>query len=203
MNANQFKIFIPDSSFRFTTNRIMYTLLIIFASVNYLTDKLNLIGEISEVPSMLLGITVFTIFILFIASYSRTEKQRGQLVGILEFNNDSIVIDNNAILIENIQQIDFQLIDYARRRERIGRYDLNLNPRISIGVKNNCEIKTIDGSSHRIYFQIINSSDFQQNRETIIHYHKAGKISFKKISQLLGSISYKEIQELKNEISKL
>jgi len=202
MNANQFKIFIQDSSFRFTTNRIMYLLLIIFAFEYYLTEKLNLTAEVKDVTSIFLGIIVFAILVLYIASYYRTEKLRGQLVGIIEFNDDSIVIDNNTILIDNIQQIEFQLADYVGRRDRYGRYDLNLNPRVSIGVKNNCEIKTIDGSSHRIYFQIINGSDFQRNRKTIIHYHKAGKISLKKLSELLGSISYKEIQELKNEISK-
>jgi hypothetical protein len=194
MNTNQFRIFIPDSRFRFTTNRIMYTLLVVFALLT------SLVGEKSEAPSMLLGITIFAIFVLFIASIFRKQKLHGKLTGILELKDDSIIIDNNIILMDNIEQIDFQLSDYMGRRERIGRYDLNLNPRISRGVKNNCEIKTIDGNLQRINFQIIHDSDFPQNRKTIIQYHKAGKITFKRLSQILYACSYAEIQELKSEV---
>lgn len=203
MNSNQFKIFIQDSRFRFTTNRILYTLLIIFALVDYLFNKLNITSEISELPSMLLGITAFTSFILLIASYFRIQKLHGILTGILEFKNDSIIIDNNIILIESIEQIDFQLTDYIGRRERISRYELNLNAKISVGVNNICDIKTIDGDTHSVCFQRIKSNDIQKVRAELIHYHKVGKITFKRLIHILGNDSYGEIQELKNEISKL
>ena len=194
MNTNQFKIFIPDSRFRFTTNRIMYTLLVVFILVT------ALVGEKSEIPIMLMEITLFSIFILFIISSFRKQKLHGKLSGILELKNDSIVIGNKVISIEDIEQIDFKLSDYVGRRERIGRYDWNLNPRISAGIRNNCEIKTVDGNFQKVHFQVIHDSDFLQNRKTIILYHKAGKITFKRLSQILYAYSYSEIQELKGDV---
>ena len=194
MNSNQFKIFIPDTRFGFTTNRIMYTLLAIMSLATYLTI------ETSEIPSLLLGLTIFVILILFITSFFRKQKLQGELSGILELRNDSIIIDNKIIPIDDIEQIDFNLSDFIGRREHISRYDLNLNPRISSGVKNYCEIKTTEGKLQRVYFQIEHDSDFQQNRKTLIQYHNENKLTFKRLSQILYANSYIEIQELKNEI---
>ncbi len=97
MNDNQFKIFKPTKKFVLSANMVVYTLFVTLLGILIVFDKYQ-VNSIFENIAIITGVlTCLTTFVLLITSQFTRKTLNGELGGILELKDNSIVIDKNNI----------------------------------------------------------------------------------------------------------
>lgn len=122
----------------------------------------------------------------------------GKFNGTLKFTENSIDINDNKFIIEDISKIDFEIGDYY---DKIGpTIEGDLRPAVSNGVDNFINIQLKDGQKIKVHFQIIQKDDFLKMRDLLIHYFCHNKLTFLRLTQLLRISDYDKIQEFKKAL---
>lgn len=199
MNDNQFSIFKPTNKFTLSIDRIVYTLILLSVLIQYLSNKYNGKCIFGYFPVILFLISIISLIIVAITSCFIRERLLGVLGGILQLNEESIIVDKNEILIDDIESIEFKHGDYIDKKSDCLRN--GIKPKRSNGVKNFCIIRTTSGNNILVQFQQLNEADFLKNRDFIILYYIKGKMKFNKLVKILKIESYEDIQNFKNEIT--
>ncbi|MCB0456427.1 MAG: hypothetical protein R2776_07155 [Flavobacteriaceae bacterium] len=156
-----------------------------------------------EIISFLIIILFFILFIIVFGiiqlyNFGRIPKIKGKYAGTIEFFEDKIQIKSEIYSLSEISTIRFYVSDY------VGKWTIlffSLDPNRSNGSENLIEIVLKTGSTIRVFFQLHHSKQFLENRENLINYHKAGKISFLKLIEVLQIRKYELIQNFKNELN--
>lgn len=198
----KFSIYIKSNKFYWSTERITYSILFFICGVMLFKQEVinpepNFIDEIFAwlaVSTFMFGV------ILKFYNSNKTEPLRGRLDGYLSFEKESITIGNEIYPIEEITKIKISNDDYVGRLAHIS--SGNLGPALSNGTNNFIIIYFEPGRSKRYDFELINSDDFQKERETLIYYHIIGKIDYWELVQVLGEKSNSETRALTDEINK-
>lgn len=144
----------------------------------------------------ILFVIVFGIIRLY--NFGRIPKIKGKYAGTLEFFEDKIQIKSEIYSLSEISTIRLYVSDY------VGKWTIlffSLDPNRSNGSENLIEIVLKTGSTIEVFFQLHHSKQFLENRKSLINYHKAGKMSFLKLIDVLQIRKYEEIQKFKKELN--
>lgn len=148
-----------------------------------------------------LAVSTFIIgIILKFYNLNKIEPLRGKLGGFLSFEKESITADNEIYPIEEVKKIQISNEDYVGRLTHTSKG--NFGPALSNGINNFIVIYFESGKSKRYDFELINSDDFQKEKETLIYYHLIGKIDYWELAHVLGAKTTSETLALTNEIKK-
>ncbi|MHC0445436.1 hypothetical protein ACWA1F_08495 [Flavobacterium sp. 3-218] len=198
----KFSIYIKSNKFYWSTERITYSILFFICGVMLFKQEVldlqpNFIDEIFAwlaVSTFMFGV------ILKLYNLNEIAPIRGKLDGYLLFEKESITIGNEIYPITEIRKIKISNDDYVGRLAHIS--SGNLGPALSNGTNNFIIIYFEPGRSKRYDFELINSDDFQKERETLIDYHILGKIDYSELAYILGEKSTSETRTLTDEINK-
>ncbi|MBZ4037650.1 hypothetical protein K6T82_23010 [Flavobacterium sp. 17A] len=198
----KFSIYIKSNKFYWSPQTITYSILFFICGMMLFKQKIlrlepNFIDEIFV--WLAVGGFMFAV-ILKLYNFNKIEPFRGKLEGYLSFEKDSIIAGNEIYPIEKIRKIQISNDDYVGRLAHIS--SGNLGPALSNGINNFIIIYLESGTSKRYDFELINSDDFQKERETLIDYHIIGKIDYWELANVLGEKNTDEIHSLTDEINK-
>jgi hypothetical protein len=196
---NKFAIFKKSKKFYWSTNKIYYCTLFSLLGLGYVSDKLlNPIDYPFQwviITTMLLGL-----FLKF-KGFTEIEPLRGTLEGDLIFEKDSIMIDNKLYTLDEINKIKISNDDYRSKLINISKG--NIGPALSNGTNNYLVIFLKSKEPIKVFFELINSNDFQKIKPILIEYYLKGKIDFEEMTYVLGEKNSSDIRELKEEINKI
>jgi hypothetical protein len=201
MNPIEFKIFEKkDVPFliRELNNIIVYSLLG-FSSLLWYFSTTFYNGTTFESVCLKLNIFCMLVVLVFGLKVIWTRKPLiEKFNGILRFTENSIDINNNKFIIEDISKIDFGIWDYYDKMGPMIEGDIS--PAFSNGVDNFINIQLKDGQKIKVHFQIIQKDDFLKMRDLLIHYFCHNKLTFLRLTQLLRISDYDKIQEFKKAL---
>ena len=132
--------------------------------------------------------------------FTQIEPLRGKIDGYLIFDRQFVKVKDEVFPIETIRKIQISNDDYSEKLT--GTSKGNLGPALSNGTNNFIVIFFESGQTKRFQFEMLNSNDFQNIRETLIDYHLIGKIDYWELAQVLGEKTTSETLALTNEIEK-
>lgn len=201
VNQIEFKIFEKKDKTFFIheiDNIIVYLLLGSSSLLSYFSSKFYK-GTTFESISLAFNIICLLFSLVYIFKALCTRKPlNGKLNGTLKFTENSIYINSNKYVIEDISKIEFGLGDYFDKTGPITEGDFK--PAISNGVDNFINIHLKDGQKIKVHFQIMQQDDFLKMRHLLIHYFCQNKLTFLRLTQLLRIDDYNEIQEFKKAL---
>ncbi|MFA9187312.1 hypothetical protein AAGV33_02720 [Flavobacterium sp. FBOR7N2.3] len=195
---NKFAIFKKSKKFYWSINKIYYCVLFSIIGFSYIFGKLlNLV----DLTFLWLAVIVMIAGIfLKLKSLTEIEPLRGILEGELVFEKEFIIIDNKQYSLYEINSIKISNDDYIGKLINYTRG--NVGPALSNGTNNYLVIFLKSKAPIKIFFELINSNDFQKTKPILIEYYIKKKIDFEELKYVLGEKSRSDIQELKEEIKK-
>ena len=129
------------------------------------------------------------------------EPLRGTLEGNLIFEKESIIINNKHYSLDEINKIQISNDDYIGKLIHIS--SGHIGSSLSNGTNNYLVIFLKSKETIKVFFELINSNDFQKTKTILIEYYLKGKIDFDELIYVLGEKSSSDIRELKEEINKI
>lgn len=181
-------------------NQFLFILIVISFLILLINNK-KYNNELAEnLALILLGVssTIKVLIILF--SYNTHEKIDGEIKGEITFNKDCINYQRKTVLMKNIKNLDFWIIDY-KYMTRDDTLPIYLGYYYSNGGKNFVEIELNNGEKTKIYFIQKTENQFLKLKETLIEYHLKNKLSFIKLTEVLKINNFKKIQDFKNSLN--
>lgn len=196
---NKFAIFKKSKKFYWSTNKIYYCTLFSLLGLGYISDKLS---NPTDYPFQWIIITTMLLGLFFkFKGFTEIEPLRGTLEGDLIFEKDSIIIDNKLYTLDEIDKIKISNDDYRSKLINISKG--NIGPALSNGTNNYLVIFLKSKETIKIFFELINSNDFQKIKPILIEYYLKKKIDFEELKYVLGEKSRSDIRELQEEIKKI
>lgn len=198
----KFEVYIKSEKFYWTNNKVIYSIIFFCFVVVLINNGTGIIIKnfVNNIFMSIVGLAFVAGFILKIFGYTQIEPLRGKLDGYLIFNKNFVQVQDKVFPIETISKIKISNDDYYRKITRIA--GGNFGPALSNGTNNFLVIFFESYETKQFQFQMRNSDDFQEIRETLIDYHLKGKIEFWELAQVLGENSTSETLALTEEIKK-
>lgn len=196
---NKFAIFKKSKNFYWSTNKIYYCTLFSLLGAGFVAKKIY--EPISPLFLWTGFIAIGIGFFLKIKGFTEIEPLRGTLEGDLIFEKDSIIIENKHYLLDEINKIKISNDDYIGKS--INYFKENVGPALSNGTNNYLVIFLKSKEPIKVFFELINSNDFQKIKPILIEYYLKKKIDFDEMTYVLGEKSSSDLRELKEEISKI
>lgn len=159
--------------------------------------------EKNSFDKILYGIIIVILvcgLILKLKGFTQIEPVRGEFDGYLIFNEDSIQIKDEIIPLQNIRSIQISNGDYNGKLVYTSKG--NVGPALSNGTSNSIVIFPESGKTTKHFFQLDDSNDFEELRNTLIKYHLKEKIDIWELANILGAKSDFQFQNLKDDIEK-
>lgn len=195
----KFAIFKKSNKFYWSTNKIYYCTLFSLLGTGFVAKK---IYEPISPFFLWPGFIVMIIGIyLKIKNLFEIEPLRGILDGELIFEKESIIINNKHYSLNEINKIKISNNDYIGMS--INYFKENIGPALSNGTNNSLVIFLKSKKPIEIFFELVNSNDFQKIKPILIEYYLKGKMDFEEITSVLGEKNSSDLRELKEEISKI
>lgn len=198
----KFSIYIKSNKFHWSAEIVTYSILLFCCGVMLFKQKvLNL--EENFIDTIFMWLTVTTLIFSVILKFynmNKIEPLRGKLEGYLIFEKDSITVGDKIYPIETIRTIKISNDDCRGVLKNISKG--NLGPALSNGINNFIVLFFESGQTKRFQFELLNSNDFQNIRETLIDYHLTRKIDYWELAKVLGEKSTSDTLALTNEIEK-
>ncbi|MGM8361680.1 hypothetical protein ACSV4D_07185 [Flavobacterium sp. ARAG 55.4] len=196
---NKFAIFKKTKKIYWSTNKIYYCTLFSLLGLGYVSEKIfkpiGLIFQWSALVSMFIGI-----FYKF-KGFTEIEPVRGTLGGNLIFEKDSIIIDDIHYSLDEINKIKISNDDYIGKLIYTSKG--HIGPALSNGTNNYLIIFFKSKEPIKVFFELINSNDFQKIKPILIEYYLKKKIDFDEMTYVLGEKSRSDLQEFKKDIEKI
>lgn len=200
---NTFKIYIPvNKNVRIGKWGIMALIVIICVSPMLFERHVLEIERVSWFSTIMLAFYMVAVPLALlyftVAKFYKKEQLKGILKGDLIFTNTEIIIENKVHPIQDIKNVSFVCFDDYVGRKDTSRYSLK---GISNGVDNAVELYFSNGKKVTYHFQMTERYELRDIREQLIAYHKAGKLHFLNLIDVLGIEDYNAIQNFKNTLS--
>lgn len=198
----KFEVYIKSEKFYWTNNKIIYSIIFFCFAVVLINNGTGIIKRnlINNISMSIVGLAFIAGFILKFRGFTQIEPLRGKLDGYLIFDKNFIQIQDKIFPLESIHKIKISNDDYYGKISRIS--GGNFGPTLSNGTNNFLVIFLESYETKQYQFEIRNSNDFQEIRETLIDYHLKDKIEFWELAQVLGEKSTSETLALTEEIKK-
>ena len=198
----KFGLFVKSEKFYWSTNKIIYSicffcLALLFVKGKILNLESNLFDRIFQWTIVL---TLICGLVTKFKGFTQIAPLNGKIDGFLIFEQQFIKVKDEVFPIETIRKIQISNEDYHGKLSRISKG--NFGPALSNGTNNFIVIFFESGKTKRFQFELLNSNDFQNIRETLIDYHLIGKIDYWELAQVLGEKSTSDTLDLTSEIEK-
>lgn len=192
-------IFKKSNKFYWSTNKIYYCVLFSIIGLSYILGK---IFKPAEFYLLCLApiVMIAGIFSKF-KNLTKIEPLRGTLDGDLVFEKDSITINSEPHSLDEINKIKISNDDYTGKL--INYTKGNVGPALSNGTNNYLVIFLKSKETIKVFFELINSNDFQKIKPILIEYYLKGKMDFDEMTYVLGEKSRSDLREIKEEINKI
>jgi len=196
---NRFSIFKKSDKFYWSINKIYYCALFSIIGFSYIFGKLlNLV----DFTFLWLAVIVMIAGILLkFKGFTEIEPLRGNLEGDLIFEKESLIVNKKQYLLDEIHKIQISNDDYIGKL--INFTQGNIVPALSNGTNNHLIIFLKSKETIKVFFELINSNDFQKAKPILIEYYLKKKIDFEELKYVLGEKSLQDIRELKEEITRI
>jgi len=198
----KFGLFVKSEKIYWSTNKIIYSIWFFCLAVLLVKEKVlslesNLFDRIFQWTIVL---TLVCGLVTKFKGFTQIEPLNGKIDGFLSFEQQFIKVKDEVFPIETIRKIQISNEDYRGKLSGISKG--NFGPALSNGTNNFIVIFLESGKTKRFQFELLNSNDFQNVRETLIDYHLIGKIDYWELAQVLGEKSTNETLALTSEIEK-
>jgi hypothetical protein len=206
MKVNQFKIFKPSNRIVLSTNTLVYSSLVFFCFAWYLLDRYSARQLFVSFVGVAIMLNVVVLILLKLTHKTTKRKLHGILDGLFEMQLGKIIIEDREILLDDISKIEFKVNDYDNKLiiQHFDRHvNINVNPRISNGTSNYCELRLKSKEVVKVMFLQCNENDFIKNQPILIEYYIQGKLHFLHLIEVLHLRKYEEIQEFKTTLPRL
>ena len=173
-----FEIFEPDGKkFHLTPNWLMLFLWLPTMASLYCLSNNILIQYKVEV--LIWIISVFAIYLFFsISSYFTYMPLFGVLKGEIEFKNDAVTVNDKAIKLSEINNINFTINDFYGQRSTAWH---SFNPKYSLGIDNYFTYTDNLNQAHIIYFKLATEHHYESLSPFIEEAIKSKKMSRRSI----------------------
>lgn len=195
----KFSIFKKSDKFYWSINKIYYCVLFSIIGFSYIFGKLlNLV----DLTFLWLAVIVMIAGIfLNLKGLNKIEPLKGTLEGDLIFEKESIIINNKSYSLDEINKIQISNDDYTGKL--INFTQGNIGPALSNGTNNHLIIFLKSKETIKVFFELIDSNDFQKIKSILIEYYLKNKIDLDEMTYVLGEKSSSDIRELQEEITKI
>ncbi len=127
----------------------------------------------------------------------RPEKLHGKLEGFLEFKSNSIIIDKDEYLLDEIEKIEIVNNDYYGKSTGSSRgFDSNF----SNGVDNRLILILKNKQRIQCMFELYYEYDMGKVDDILINYYLAGKLNFDQLLKIFKVKGKEEIEDFKQSI---
>jgi len=179
MEKVSFIIFEPEKeTFRLTPTWISLILIGMTCLIIWVFNDISHVFV--SIFALVAGLTIAYFGFSSMFSYS---PLNGTLNKELAFEGDNIIIDDKIFKLEDINNLDFKIIDYYGETRG---YKRGLEPRLSQGVRNTFSFTDTNNKTQTVYFKLESNNHYQLLLPFIDKTRKLGKTAPGKVECLFG-----------------